>query len=266
MHYISNAIRATFNQMVVFFGGFILLSVIMWFVSQSIRGRCGDKFGGGYYYFAAPGIVCHETGHAVGCLLTRTRIVKFVPFSPQEDGTLGYVQYEEPKSLLGKISYILISTGPIWFGCILIMLLGRLLLGASFRPVFEYLKYVVSSSGPISIPHFASIVFKAAVRMLNELTSCAKGHLLKTVLFCYLVFCIVSEMTMSSADLVCCWRGTVVLILVMFISNLLLGAVWNITALFSRVVPYLAVAYAVLTLVLVIDIAGMLLVKVLVRV
>ncbi len=87
-----------------------------------------------------PGIVMHESSHALACILTRTKIVEFKPYKIQKtaDGyILGYVKHVEPSSslksaiigiapmfmsfvILGLVSLVLPSNPPlggqIWSG------------------------------------------------------------------------------------------------------------------------------------------------------
>lgn len=51
-----------------------------------------------FYLLVLPGVALHETAHYLACLLTGTRVGRFVPFSPESypDGRLrlGYVRHE----------------------------------------------------------------------------------------------------------------------------------------------------------------------------
>jgi hypothetical protein len=60
-------------------------------------------FGGGigraaFYLLMLPGVALHETAHCLACLLTGTRIKRFVPFWPENSSEdrlrLGYVRHE----------------------------------------------------------------------------------------------------------------------------------------------------------------------------
>ena len=105
LYYIANAGAHTGTQLLAVSGLVLALAVVLWFVSQGIRGMASSSIGMAYYYIVAPGVICHETGHALGCILTGTKIVKFVPFHPTRDGTLGYISHIEPKSgVLGGIT------------------------------------------------------------------------------------------------------------------------------------------------------------------
>ncbi len=91
--YIAAALVRTVAEWLLLFGGVFALAVALWFVSQAIRGYGAGLLGRRYYYLVAPGVACHETGHALGCVLTGTKILEFVPFRP-EGNTLGYVNHE----------------------------------------------------------------------------------------------------------------------------------------------------------------------------
>jgi hypothetical protein len=66
-----------------------------------------SRFGGsgsvmsrvGFYLLVFPGVVLHEGAHYLACVLTRTKVTRFAPFSPgrrSNDGrlVLGYVRHE----------------------------------------------------------------------------------------------------------------------------------------------------------------------------
>jgi hypothetical protein len=51
-----------------------------------------------FYILILPGLILHESAHYLACLLTRTKVLRFAPFSPRRlaDGrlVLGYVRHE----------------------------------------------------------------------------------------------------------------------------------------------------------------------------
>jgi len=68
-------------------------------MSRMITWGFGGNIGrAGFYLLVAPGVALHETAHYLACLLTGTRVGRFVPFSPSlsQDGRLrlGYVKHE----------------------------------------------------------------------------------------------------------------------------------------------------------------------------
>src|SRR5829696_8461417 len=69
--------------------------------SGSVLGRMA------FYLTVFPGVVLHECAHYLACLLTRTRVSRFAPFSPgrYNDGrlVLGYVRHERRAFPVGAI-------------------------------------------------------------------------------------------------------------------------------------------------------------------
>ena len=108
----------------------IAVALVMQLLSNSIRKSLAKIFGiQGYIYLTAPGVMIHEIGHAVFCLIFRHKIVEMKLFSPEEDGTLGYVNHSyNPNSFYQRIGNFFIGTGPIWFGVAVLCLISWLLL------------------------------------------------------------------------------------------------------------------------------------------
>jgi hypothetical protein len=102
----------------------------MQLLSNSIRKSLAKILGiQGYIYLTAPGVMIHEIGHAIFCLIFRHKIVEMKLFSPEEDGTLGYVNHSyNPKSFYQRIGNFFIGTGPIWFGITILCFVSWLLL------------------------------------------------------------------------------------------------------------------------------------------
>jgi hypothetical protein len=115
------------------------LAFLLCVVAGEIRGAGASVLGRGYYYMVAPGVVCHETGHALGCLMTGTKILHFEPFKPNGD-QLGHVVIERKHgSFLWRAGEFLIGVGPIWFGCLMIWLITRLFAKSCSLPDFDTL-------------------------------------------------------------------------------------------------------------------------------
>lgn len=198
------------------FGGVFALAVALWFVSQLLRAHGAGLLGRRYYYLVAPGVACHETGHALGCLLTRTKILEFVPFRPEGD-TLGYVQHECRPGVWPQIAQFFISTGPVWFGCGVILLLSRLFAGPDFLPSFDAL--APRPGEPVSV-HLKGMWY-GAVWMLQTAFAPWRWRTPLFPVFLYLVFCIASEITLSPPDLKGMWRGLAAIFGLLFALNLL---------------------------------------------
>ena len=102
--YIAEAIGRTWWQLFQLFAVPFALAVGLQWVGSRIRRKGCGRFGGAYWYFVAPGVVCHETGHAVGCLLTGCKIREFVPFTKDGGTKLGYVVHEMKRGVFGDIA------------------------------------------------------------------------------------------------------------------------------------------------------------------
>lgn len=213
--YIAAALVRTVSEGLLLFGGVFALAVALWFVSQSVRGCGSGLLGRAYYYLVAPGVVCHETGHALGCILTGTKIVEFVPFRPERD-SLGYVSHESRPGVWPRIAQFFISTGPVWFGCAVILLLSRLLAGPDFLPSFDAL---APRPGEPSSVHLKG-VWRGAVWMLRTVFAPWRWTTPAFPVFLYLVFCIASEITLSPPDLKGMWRGLAAIAALLLVLNL----------------------------------------------
>lgn len=254
LHYVTTAVARTGAQLLVVFGIVFALAVILWFVSQGIRGAVSSRIGMLYYYLVAPGVACHETGHALGCLLTGTKITEFVPFKPSSDGTLGYVSHELPDggSFLGNIAQFVISTGPVWFGSAVILGLSYLVGGAGLLPDVE--TYFPEGTPPATY-EYVSNVFLAAWQMLRNAVCVWNWRSPWIVLYLYAVFCIASEITLSGPDLKGMWKGCAAIVVVSFGLNLLpyVGGWLNAGIVWAK--PYLFLVQVVLAFVLLMDAA-----------
>jgi hypothetical protein len=100
-------------------------------------------FGGGgtvlgrmaFYLLIFPGVVLHESAHYLACLLTRTKVLHFAPFSPRMsvDGRLmlGYVRHERRGFPIGAI----IGLAPILLNPLGLLLVTALLTPLTFQEV-----------------------------------------------------------------------------------------------------------------------------------
>jgi hypothetical protein len=98
--------------------------------SGSVMGQVG------FYLLVFPGVVLHEGAHYLACLLTRTKVARFAPFSPgrrSNDGrlVLGYVRHERRALPVGA----LIGLAPILLNPIGLLLVTALLTPLTLREV-----------------------------------------------------------------------------------------------------------------------------------
>ena len=64
--YLTRTLSRALNQLLLLFGGVLVLAFLLCMAAGEIRGVGASVLGRGYYYIVAPGVVCHETGHALG--------------------------------------------------------------------------------------------------------------------------------------------------------------------------------------------------------
>ena len=215
--YIAGVIGRTCWQLVQLFAVPFTLAVALQWVGSLIRRHGVSRFGSAYWYFVSPGVACHETGHAVGCLLTGCKIHEFVPFTRNDGNRLGYVTHSVRKGLWGGVSEFLISSGPVWFGCIVIVLLTRLFGGAGY--VARYRDFFSNNT----VPGLLDYAYGLGGAVLDFLSSIfidgtwGWGF----ALWLYLVFCVASEIGLSGVDLRHMWRGAAIIALVFLLINLI---------------------------------------------
>ena len=104
-----------------------------------------------FYLLVFPGVVLHEGSHFLACLLTRTKVSRFAPFSPgrSNDGrfVLGYVRHERRAFPVGAI----IGLAPILLNPLGLLLVTALLTPLTLRevahPSFEVMVKEIFASG-----------------------------------------------------------------------------------------------------------------------
>ena len=128
--YVGSAIWNTVLFLLFGILPWIAVAFIMQLLSNSIRKSLAKLLGiQGYIYLTCPGVMVHEIGHALFCVIFRHKIVEMKLFSPEADGTLGYVNHSyNPRSIYQRIGNFFIGTGPIWFGIVVLCFVSWLLL------------------------------------------------------------------------------------------------------------------------------------------
>ena len=104
-----------------------------------------------FYLLVLPGVALHEAAHYLACLLTGTRVSRFVPFWPQRSASgrllLGYVLHERRpfpvEALIGLAPILLNPLGVL----VVTALLTPLTLAQVTDPRFEVVNEVVLTSG-----------------------------------------------------------------------------------------------------------------------
>ena len=163
-----------------------------------------------YWYIVAPGIACHELGHCVGCWVTGNHVSKVDWFTPNNPDHLGAVWHSSSEGWKGAIESAVISTGPIWFGCVMIAILSKMLLGTA--SAIDINRYVEFSIAP-GIIEYVLGCFRAAVEFFFGVTLDSVVSVWRIVAWTYLVFCISSEIGMSGVDMSHAKKGVIILVI-----------------------------------------------------
>lgn len=108
----------------------IMITLLLTVCANSIRNSICRWIGvDAYIRLTFPGVIVHELGHMLFCIIFGHKIIDYKLFSPEADGTLGYVNHSyNPGNFYHRIGNFFIGTGPVWFGLALIYLLSAWLL------------------------------------------------------------------------------------------------------------------------------------------
>lgn len=215
--YFRSSLAAVLEQLFQLFGLTFVLAWLLYHVSMEMRKLGSTRLGLGYFYVVAPGVACHETGHALGCLLTGKRISKFVPFRPQveDDGvTLGYVEHESSHSILGRAGEFVVATGPVWFGGLVTLALVRMLVGPT---PFESLSG--AEAAPMAFLPYLGSVAAAASSLASRAFEVWHWHGPLDAVLIYLLICVASEITLSGPDMQGMLVGLVAICTLVIVGN-----------------------------------------------
>ena len=191
--YVGSAIWNTVLFLLFGILPWIAIAFIMQLLSNSIRKSLAKILGiQGYIYLTCPGVMVHEIGHALFCVIFRHKIVEMKLFSPEADGTLGYVNHSyNPKSFYQRIGNFFIGTGPIWFG--------------------------------IAVLCFVSWLFLPNEMQINSFLSMNFWGRWQSYVWLYFALTIASHITLSSPDLVGATDGGIAILITGLLCFLLLG-------------------------------------------
>ena len=185
---------------------YLLLAFCMQKISQSLQNSLSKGVGKKVFIYAtAPGVMIHELGHVVFCILFGHRIRKVKLFSPDNDGTLGYVSHSyNPDNYFQRIGNFFIGTGPIWGGIFALYLISVILLPKGMIVFDSDISQTISS-------------FFSGLFSLKFLFSW------KTLLWLYLSFSIAAHVTLSPPDLEGASDGFILIAAGIFLGTLLFG-------------------------------------------
>ena len=136
VNYILNSLLAGITILAVGLLPWLITAGLMQLASNWLRNSMARLLGGNaYIYLTAPGVAVHELSHAFFCLVFRHKINEMKLFSPEDDGTLGYVNHSyNPENYYQRTGNFFIGTGPIWGGIFVLYLFSKILLPETMLP------------------------------------------------------------------------------------------------------------------------------------
>jgi len=201
-----NTLWACLEQILWLWGALFLIGFALYFVSgfrsRAFAASVGSK--AELFLTGWIGIPVHEMGHAVFCFIFRHKITEAKFFSPEKDGTMGYVRHEyNPKSTYQKIGNFFIGIAPMLFGTLTIYALLGILLP-------QYLPQELSGS-----------IMRTDWEIFKNFFSFENFGNWKFWVFIYLSFGIASHMKLSAQDFKGATGGFITLLCLIFLVNLI---------------------------------------------
>lgn len=224
LNYILDAILSSLFQLLVLFGPFLILALLMSQVSRLIELNSIKLIGtkAYLYSFGWLGTSVHEIGHAIFCPLFGHKITEMKLFSMDySSGIIGYVNHSyNPRNIYHNIGNFFIGVGPIilgslvlygiiwWmYGVNIMQLTNIKILPESFTNINDIKS--IGNSFSTSLKSFFEIVFNGST-----------SKWWKTLIFIYLIFSIGVSINLSKPDIKNAYKGFLYIIAIIFIINL----------------------------------------------
>jgi hypothetical protein len=260
LSYLSSAVLAALIQIVVVLGPGLVLGLIMHYASRFIQNQAVAVMGRAWYLgvFGWLGTTVHEIGHAFFCLIFGHKISQIKLFSPDpETGTLGYVKHSyNTRSLYQLTGNFFIGSGPILLGMALIFLLSYGLLGLNpFNLAAGFHGWPSAFNSWEAVMRLFQALGSSSLNLLAAVFSVSYLSQWQFYVFVYLAFAVGSSITLSPPDMRGALKGFAVILILILIFNL--ATVWIgdfTTRLIAFIAGYARVFYAVMFLILLLNI------------
>lgn len=196
------------------------------------------------YWWQIFGVISHELGHYFFCKLFKHKVLKVVLYSPQANGTLGYVEHSyNRRSLFERVGNVFIGIAPVISGIFFSTLLTLLM-----WPDDGFVR-LVSVTHTLIVGNGFSGYFELQPLLLRHYWQVFSEQPFKLAIWLYLLGSIVNHLTPSKADLEGARQGVVPFMFLLSVIVYLFGpeiiqfATWVLTLLISM---FLSVVFVIL--------------------
>ena len=206
LDYLLQAAQFSLKTLAIGLLPYLIFAFLMQKISISIRRSLAALIGDrGYIYITALGVMLHELSHEFFCVVFRHKINEMKLFSPETDGTLGYVNHSyNPKNRFQRMGNFFIGTGPVWGGIFALCLLTMFLV-------------------PAEITDFSQGSLDICSRFFKYLLSASFWCRWQSYLWLYLILTVSSHVTLSTSDLTGSIDGAITIITTVILAFTLFG-------------------------------------------
>ncbi len=215
---IAEIFIAFFLQIVFLFGPILLFGFLIALCNRRFYANFGSHGRAVCYVTGFLGTPLHELSHALMCLLFGHKIVEIKLFQVGgKDGTLGYVNHTyNRKNLYQRMGNFFIGIAPIVVISAVLYLLARLLMPTMTAEMTGWIGQIDFSSGLKSV---LQLLFRAVGAFFSYAVTW------QWWLFLLLGSLFALHMTLSGADIKGAWSGWIVVLLLLLLTDALLGLI-----------------------------------------
>jgi len=202
--YILLVLKTTGFQLLTLFGPLLLFAVIINYFSRKNERLGMLVFGENIYIygFASLGTAVHELGHAFFAIIFGHKVTKIKLFSPDADGTLGYVQHSfNPKNYYHRVGNFFIGIGPIIFGSIVMYIFVYAILGSRIDTLLNT-SFDFGALQGVDTEKNALIEFFVHIWLaIKPISKIIMSYGWYSIILIYILYSIVSSISLSPSDI-----------------------------------------------------------------
>ena len=221
---IGDIIGSFLQQMLLSVGVIVIFGLL---IALCRRAFCRILGGDASRVVIATGIIgtpIHELSHALACLLFGHRITEMKLYTPNEEGTLGYVAHTyNPKNLYHQVGNFFIGVAPIIGGSAVLYLLMLLLVPDVFSDVTGELEFAAFITVDPLSPSTYGDFFALFAAVIREVLWFGNFTDWRFWIFLVLALAVAIHMEVSTADIKGGARGFAYIAVLTLAVDLLLG-------------------------------------------